>query len=59
MTFTILIEKEVTKISKIGEKLQKIYLTFYSLLIVQDLWQAHYQALLIIYWKDIIELNLI
>ena len=24
-------------------KLQKIYLTYHSLLIPQDLWQAHYQ----------------
>ena len=27
------------------ETLQKIYLTYYSLLIAQDLWQAHYQTL--------------
>ena len=39
------------------KKLQKIYLTFYILLIAQDLWQAHYQILLIIYLKDFIELN--
>ena len=26
------------------KKLQKIYLTFYNLLIAQDLWQAHYQV---------------
>ena len=26
-------------------KLQKIYLTYYNLLIAQDLWQAHYQIL--------------
>ena len=29
-----------------GKKLQKIYLIFYSLLIVQDLWQAHYGELI-------------
>ena len=39
------------------KKLQKIYLTYYSLLIVQDLWEAHYQIWLIIYLKDFIELN--
>ena len=39
------------------KKLQKIYLTFYSLLIVQDLWEGHYQTLLIIYLNDFIELN--
>ena len=40
-------------------KLQKIYLTYYSLLIAQDLLQVHYQILLIIYLKDVIELNVI
>ena len=35
------------------KKLQKAYLTFYSLLIAQDLWQAHYQILLILYLKDL------
>ena len=39
------------------KKLSKIYLTFYSLLIAQDLWQAHNQILLIIYLKEFIELN--
>ena len=39
------------------KKLQKIYLTFYSLLIAQYLWQAHYQILLIIFLKEFIELN--
>ena len=39
------------------KKLHKIYLTFNSLLTTQDLWQAHYQILLVIYVKDFIELN--
>ena len=39
------------------KKLQKVYLTFYSLLIAQDSWQAHYQILSIIFLKEIIELN--
>ena len=39
------------------KKLQKINLTFYSLLIAQDLWQAHYKILLIIYLKDFAELS--
>ena len=39
------------------KKLQKIYLTYYNLLIVQDLWQAHYQILSIIFLKKFIELN--
>ena len=39
------------------EKLQKIYLTYYNLLIMQDLWQAHYQIFLIIFLKEFLELN--
>ena len=36
---------------------KKIYLTYYNLLIAQDLWQAHYQILSIISLKEFIELN--
>ena len=39
------------------KKLQKIYPTDYNLLIVQDLWQAHNQILLIIFLKEFIKLN--
>ena len=39
------------------KKLQKIYLTYYNLLIVQDLWQPHYQISSIIFLKKFIELN--
>ena len=39
------------------QKLQNIYLTYYNLLIVQDLWQAHYQILSIIPLEEFIELN--
>ena len=39
------------------KKLQKLYVTYYNLLIVQDLWQAHYQILSIIFLKELIELN--
>ena len=39
------------------KKLQKIYLTYYNLLIAQDLWQAHYQILSIIFLKEFIKLN--
>ena len=39
------------------KKLLKIYLTYYSLLIAQDLWQDHYQILSIIFLKEFIELN--
>ena len=40
------------------KKLQKIYLTYYKLLIVQDLLQAHYRILSIIFLKEFIELNI-
>ena len=39
------------------KKLQKIYLTYYNLLIVQDLLQTHYRILSIIFLKEFIELN--
>ena len=38
-------------------KLQEMYLTYYNLLISQDLWQACYQFLPVISLKEIIELN--
>ena len=40
------------------KKLQKIYLKNYNLLLAQDLWQAHYQVLSIIFLTEFIELNL-
>ena len=40
------------------KKLQKIYLTYYNLLTVQDLLQAHYRILSIIFLKEFIELNI-
>ena len=39
------------------KKLQNPYLADYSLLIAQDLWQAHYQVLLIIWLNEFIKLN--
>ena len=39
------------------KKLQKPYLTYYFLLIAQDLWLAHYQILLMILLKVFIKLN--
>ena len=39
------------------KKLQNIYLTCYNLLIAQDLCQAHYQILSIIFLKESIKLN--
>ena len=40
------------------KKLQRTYLTYYNLLIAQDLWQAHYQILSIIILEEFIELNI-
>ena len=57
ITFKAPIEKEVTRMIKMEKKLQKIYLTHYNLLIVQDLWQAHYQIVPIIFLKEFIKLN--
>ena len=57
ITITIPIEKEITRIDKGEEEIRKIYLTHYNLLIVQDLWQAHYQVLSITFLKEFIELN--
>ena len=51
VSFTVPIEKEVTTICKI------IYLTYYDLLIEQDLWQYHYQILSIFFLKEFIRLN--
>ena len=39
------------------EKSQKIDFTYYSLLIVQELWQDHDHILSIIFLKELIELN--
>ena len=41
ISFTVPIEKEVTRIDKNGEEFTKIYLIHCNLLIAQDLWQAH------------------
>ena len=42
---------------KAEKKLQNIYPTYYVLFIAQDLWQAHYQILSIIFLKEFIKLN--
>ena len=39
------------------KKLLKPYPTNYNFLIAEDLWQAHYQILLIILLKEFIKLN--
>ena len=59
ITFTVPIEKEVPIIDKMEKKLQKMYLAYYNLFIVQDLWQVHYQTLPIIFLREFIELIVI
>ena len=56
-TFKVPIEKELTWIDKNGEKITKKNLTYYNLLIAQDLWQAHCQFRSLIFLKELIELN--
>ena len=52
VTFAVPIEKEVTRIDKKREEI-----TYYNLLIAQDLCQDHCQILSIIFLKEFIELN--
>ena len=51
-TFTVPIEKEITRIDKNGEEI-----TIYNLLIALDLWEVHYQILWIIFLKEFIKQN--
>ena len=53
----IYIIHKILALIKVEMKLQKIYLTYYSLLTVQDLWRVHYRILSIIFLKEFIELN--
>ena len=39
------------------KRLQRIYMTYYKFLIVQDLWQVQYQILSIIFLKEFVELS--
>ena len=58
ITFTVPIEKKrLEGLIKMEKKIQKKYLTYYNLLIVQDLRQGHYQILSIIFLKEFIKLN--
>ena len=57
VTFSVPVEKEVTRIDKNGKKLQKLYLKDYNLFTAQDLWEVHYQILSIIFMKLFIKWN--
>ena len=53
-------ENEVTRIRKNLEELEKVTkidITDYNLLLVKDIWQVHYQVFSIIYLKKLIKLN--
>ena len=52
-TFTVPTEKHVTRTDKNEEKITKCT----KILIEQDLWQAYYQILSIIFLKEFIKLN--
>ena len=39
------------------QNVQKLYRTYYNLLIAQNLWQAHYQVLSIVFLKEFKALN--
>ena len=60
-TFSVPVTKEVTRIDKNAKEKYKNHEPFtikdYHLLIAEDLWQAHYELLLIILLKEFIELN--
>ena len=45
ITFTVPVETEVTRIDKMENKLQKLYLTYYNLLIVQDFMESSLSSL--------------
>ena len=51
MTFSVPIEKKVKRIDKDREEIAKKHLTDYNL------WQAHYQILLIIWLKEYIKIK--
>ena len=46
------------KLIKKEKKSPTLYLTVYNVLIAQNLWQAHYQILLITSLKEFMKLNL-
>ena len=57
LTFTVAIEKEVARSDKNGDKITKIYLKDYNLLIAQNILQAHYQILSITFLEKFTKLH--
>ena len=56
ITFIVPRENKLEELIKMENKLQKTYLTNCNLLLAQDLWQAYYQILSIIFLKELIKL---
>ena len=50
-------KKKLQELMKMVKKLQNTYLRYYNLLIVQSLWQVHYQILSIIFLKEFFKSN--
>ena len=53
ITFTVSIEKEVTRINEDGEQITKNVPSILNLFIAQDSWQAHYPMMSIIFSEEI------
>ena len=45
-------QKKLKELVKMKKKLQKSYPANYNLLVVQDLWRAHYKILLTALWRN-------
>ena len=61
ITFSVPIEKEVSRLANNGNKITKTIsyrLQGIKVLIVQDLWQAHYAISLIFLLREFIKLNI-
>ena len=56
-TFTLPIEKEIRNVDRNCNEALKLYLSKQNLLIVQNLWQVHYQIMLITSQREFIKLN--
>ena len=49
---------KLQELIKMEKKLQKVHLTYYNLMMAQDLWKSHYQILSKVFLRELITLNL-
>ena len=49
---------KLQELIKMKKKLQKVHLTYYNLMMAQDLWKSHYQILSKVFLRELIKLNL-